>query len=113
MSIEQLAGQTIAVGATTHAVERWIERVDHSATFAEARAAVEEFVRTGKLSGRPPRWVGHRRAPAGPGARYATNSTWPRIALLVTDGGAVLSVITEVRKHTPHRGHIRRLIDRR
>lgn len=89
---------------TTHARRRWIERVDRTATIAEADEAICAMIAEGSRSKRPRRWLmqgrgRHRRAEgigrqgAEAGETFIYSMAWPGVALLVIRG-AVVTVLT-------------------
>jgi hypothetical protein len=82
-------GRTIVVSA--HAVIRFSERVDPSASVREAFGAVDEIACRGRVCPRPRHWMCDVRCE--PGTVFVYWQEWPGVALVVRDD-CVLTVLT-------------------
>jgi hypothetical protein len=78
------------IRTSTHAVRRWIERVDTDATSAEARQALADFLCCGRARPTPRHWTD---VEAAPGLRFVYWSSRPGVCALVVDG-VVVTVLT-------------------
>lgn len=105
----EVAGQSVEVSLTRHAIERWQERIQPGVSMVLAESQIHAFMAGGKLTGRAPKWLLERRWPAADGYRFAMNSTWPKVALVVADNGTVVSVLLGERRprllKRPNRHH--------
>jgi hypothetical protein len=87
---------------TDHAIERYRERVTPGCSRAEARSALERFVRRGRARPTPRHWMTSTRAQ--PGVRFVYYAPEPRACAIVV-GQVVVTVITaELVRRFPRSG---------
>jgi hypothetical protein len=89
---------------TTHAVERWIQRVDPRASVLEARFALEQFVALGRMRPVPRHWM-RGQVRQEPGTCFIYNATHPGACAVVTNT-VVVTVVTKDLFGAPRR-HLR------
>jgi hypothetical protein len=75
---------------SSHAIERWQQRVDAQATFAVARLALGEFLASGRVRPTPRSWM--REVAPAPGLRFVYSARRPGLCVLVRNGAAVTVV---------------------
>ena len=78
---------------TCHAIDRFRDRVDRSATRADAVNAVRRICRSGRICSRPRKWCRLAGVRTVPGTRYLYSADHPGICLVVR-GNAVVTVIS-------------------
>lgn len=76
---------------STHAVERWLQRVDGAASPSAARDALNRFVRYGRSRSTPRHWMKDVRQT--PGLRFIYSDDHPGVCVLVRNNTA-LTVVT-------------------
>lgn len=77
---------------TEHAIQRYITRVDGSASKEEARSRVEWIITRGRIRSTPRHWM-RSSSRTTPGLRYVYCWQQPDVCALVLDG-AVVTVLT-------------------
>jgi hypothetical protein len=82
-----------------HAVERWIERVDGTASLAEARMAVGRFVALGRARPTPRHWM-RGLVRQEPGTVFVYNAERPRVCAVVVDGVVVTVLVRALFERT-------------
>ena len=92
---------------SSHAVRRYIERVEPTASPADAREALRQIGSFGKVRSRPRHWMRADIEPA-PGLSFVISSSRPHVCLLVRDR-VVLTVIT--RAMCSRRGYYLKAVD--
>ena len=80
---------------TRHAIDRWRERVDPSATRREARRALTDLARVGRVTDRPPRWMPHARA--RPGSLYVRHPRFPDLYAVIRRK----TIVTVISRQSP------------
>lgn len=80
------------VAISTHAVERYVQRVDGNASRQEARLAVTQIASLGRLRPVPRHWL-RDHVPPSPGLLFVIWSERPDICLLVREN-VVVTIIT-------------------
>lgn len=91
---------------STHAVDRWRERVDPQGSFLEARLALGRFISHSRARATPRHWMREDVKPT-PGLLFLYSVDCPGVCVLVRDG-AVLTVITRALTSSPTgRRHLR------
>lgn len=81
---------TGALRISGHAVRRWIERVDSTASPLEARLALAQHISMGRIRATPRHWTNARPAP---GLTFVYWSQRPSVCALAIDG-VVVTVLT-------------------
>ncbi len=76
---------------TQHAIERYISRVEPSASPNRARACVERIVIRGQVRSTPRHWMRHR-VRITPGLRFVYWAEHPYVCALVLEGAVVTIV---------------------
>jgi hypothetical protein len=76
---------------TQHAIERYISRVEPSASPDRARACVEQIVIRGQVRSTPRHWMRHQ-VRITPGLRFVYWAEQPYVCALVLDGAVVTIV---------------------
>ena len=79
---------------TRHAVDRFRDRVEPSATPARAFAAIRQISSSARACSRPRKWCRLRGVNARPGSRYMYSAAHPGICLVVR-GGAIVTVFSK------------------
>jgi hypothetical protein len=89
-----------AARLSSHAIDRWRERVDPQATVIEARLALAQLISRGQIRSTPRHWTDVNPAP---GLRFAYWSERPSVCALIVDG-VVVTVLTRgvCRSTAPH-----------
>lgn len=87
---------TASVVLTSHAVKRWIERVDDTLTPPQAASAVRDFLSHATLRNKPRRWMPRHAQLHGVGTRYAYCWRYPRVCIVVDDGTAITVLTKEL-----------------
>src|SRR5689334_22458659 len=70
-----------------HAIQRYRDRVDPTATRRHAADHITRILATAKSSPRPRHWM--RVTPTVPGTRYLYSAAYPHVGLVVADGVVV------------------------
>lgn len=78
---------------TRHAIERFRDRVDRSATRAEAVKAVRRICGSGRICSRPRKWCRLAGVKTVPGTRYLYSADHPGVCLVLR-GNAVVTVFS-------------------
>jgi hypothetical protein len=92
METKEMQTGTVRVTVSHHAIQRYRERVDRSASRREAELALGQIVARGRTRPLPRHWLRGHVAPA-PGLLFLTWSQRPDVCLLVRCGG-VVTVVT-------------------
>lgn len=92
METKETQTGTRRVSVSNHAIQRYRERVDRSASRPEAVLALGQIVTRGRSRPLPRHWLRGHVAPA-PGLLFLTWSQRPGVCLLVR-GGVVVTVVT-------------------
>lgn len=79
---------------TRHAIDRFRNRVDRSATTAEAVDAVRHIGGSARTCSRPRKWCRLAGVRTQPGSRYLYSAVYPGICLVVR-GNAVVTVFSK------------------
>jgi hypothetical protein len=79
--------RVVRARVSSHAIQRWQQRVDTHASFPAARSALGEFLASGRARPTPRSWM--REVVSAPGLRFVYSARWPGICVLVRDGVAV------------------------
>lgn len=74
---------------THHAIDRFRERVDRSATKAEAANAVRQIGRSARICSRPRKWCRLAGVRTVPGTRYLYSAVHPGVCLVVRENAVV------------------------
>ena len=72
-----------ALYVTRHAIERFRDRVDRSATRTEAVNAVRRIAGSARTCSRPRKWCRLARVGTQPGSQYLYSAVYPGICLVV------------------------------
>ncbi len=79
---------------TRHAIDRFRDRVDSTATRAEAVNAVRHIGGSARTCSRPRKWCRLAGVRTRPGSRYLYSAVYPGICLVVR-GNAVITVFSK------------------
>lgn len=88
------------VRLSTHAVQRWCERVDPGASLLEARLALGQLVSNGRVRATPRHWTD---ADPAPGLSFVYWAQRPTICALIVDGVVVTVLTRELCRSTAPR----------
>src|SRR4051794_1600010 len=91
---------------TRHAVDRYRQRVEPSASYMTARLRLEQMVALGRTRSTPRHWMRGRISPT-PGLRFLYWSQRPSICALVV-GNAIVTVVTRSMFRAPTLHEVRR-----
>jgi hypothetical protein len=94
----------VGLAISSHAVDRYRERVDRRASVAEARLALMQIAGCGRARPQPRHWL-RRFVSSSPGLRFIIWSHRPDICLLAREG-VVLTVFTRAMCPAVDRAHL-------
>lgn len=86
------------VRITSHAIERWQQRVDPSAIWLSAHLTLRRLLNTGRSRPNPRHWM---RRPTDPGTTFVFNARQPGVCVIVTNGAAVTVITRELARVHP------------
>jgi hypothetical protein len=95
---------------THHAINRFQERVNPSATPQECRAEIAKIVTLGRSRAKPRHWCSSSKP--GPGRRFCFWSKRPGVCVITVDGVAV-TVLTRELTQATKQAHLRLVKDTR
>ena len=83
---------------TAHAIQRWQQRVDPTASWLRAHLVIRRFLNQSRTRPTPRHWM---RRPAVPGTTFAYSANQPRICVVLVGGAAVTVITRELVQSTP------------
>jgi hypothetical protein len=98
---------TAAPHITKHAIDRYVERVNHNVSREEARMAIQRLAMRGRARPNPRHWMNDRSHSGG--ERYVYWSQQPDVCAVLISGAVTTIITRALTKHAPP-NHLRLLL---